>query len=181
MKERLLRISALMLLIWYCFSVIGFNVHTCRASGDSFVTTVLTGLVLNLSGAWDWMKHIGIGGIVTDTFSYLSQPVSMLMLFCVGYNFTLTSDNRKEIFRLVGVHSAVFVGVGLLLQGALFFFPDVDALTRWAMLLYMVLPTSFMVPSLGRCEKDCNITSGVCSVLTAITLVAFCIMAIIVS
>ena len=44
MKERLLRISALMLLIWYCFSVIGFNVHTCRASGDSFVTTVLTGI-----------------------------------------------------------------------------------------------------------------------------------------
>ena len=140
----------------------------------------LVGLALNLSGAWDWMQRVGISGIVTDTFSYLSQPVSMLMLFCVGYNFTLTSDNRKEIYRIVGVHSAVFVGVGLLLQAALCFFPDVDALTRWAMLLYMVLPTSFMVPSLGRCEKDCNITSGVCSVLTAITLVAFCMMAIIV-
>lgn len=141
----------------------------------------LLGLTLNLTGAWDWMKGVGIGGIVTDTFSYLSQPVSMLMLFCVGYNFTITSDNRKEIFRIVGVHTVMFVGVGLLLQAALFFFPDVDALTRWAMLLYMVLPTSFMVPSLGRCEKDCNITSGVCSVLTAVTLVAFCIMAIIVS
>lgn len=44
MKERLLRISALLLVIWYCFSVIGFNVHTCRASGESFVATVLTGI-----------------------------------------------------------------------------------------------------------------------------------------
>ena len=141
----------------------------------------LAGLTLNLTGIWDWMQSIGINGIVTDTFSYLSQPVSMMMLFCVGYNFTLTADNKGEIFKIVAVHSAMFVVVGLLLQAALFFFPDVDALTRWAMLLYMFLPTSFMVPSLGRTEKDCNITSGVCSVLTAITLVAFCIIAIIVS
>ena len=141
----------------------------------------LAGLTLNLTGIWDWMQNIGINGIVTDTFSYLSQPVSMMMLFCVGYNFTLTADNKGEIFKIVAVHSAMFVVVGLLLQAALFFFPDVDALTRWAMLLYMFLPTSFMVPSLGRTEKDCNITSGVCSVLTAITLVAFCIIAIIVS
>ena len=141
----------------------------------------LTGLLLNLTGVWDWMKLAGIDGIVMDTFSYLSQPVSMLMLFCVGFNFTLNADNKKEIIRIVTAHTIVFVAVGLLLQGALFFFPNVDALTRWAMLLYMVLPASFMVPSLGRTEKDCNITSGVCSVLTAITLVAFCIIAIIVS
>lgn len=141
----------------------------------------LAGLLLNLTGIWDWMQSVGINGIVTDTFSYLSQPVSMMMLFCVGYNFTLNADNKGEIFKIVAVHTAMFVVVGLLLQGALFFFPNVDALTRWAMLLYMVLPTSFMVPSLGRTEKDCNITSGVCSVLTSITLVAFCIIAIIVS
>lgn len=141
----------------------------------------LTGLLLNLTGIWAWMKGIGVGGIVTDTFSYLSQPVSMLMLFCVGFNFTLTADNKKEIMRVVAVHSAMFLVVGLLLQGALFFFPNVDSLTRWAMLMYMLLPSSFMVPSLGRCEKDCNITSGVCSVLTAVTLAAFCVIAIIVS
>lgn len=141
----------------------------------------LTGLVLNLTGIWDWMQMVKIDGIVTDTFSYLSQPVSMMMLFCVGYNFTLNAENKQEIFRIVAVHTVMFIGVGLLLQGALFFFPNVDELTRWAMVMYMILPSSFMVPSLGRTEKDANITSGVCSVLTAITLVAFCIIAIIVS
>ena len=141
----------------------------------------LIGLTMNLTGIWDVMQTLGIHGIVKDTFSYLSQPVSMIMLFCVGYNFTLNADNRGEIFRVVAVHTIMFVVIGLLLQLALFFFPNVDALTRWAMLLYMLLPTSFMVPSLGRCEKDYNITSGVCSVLTAVTLVAFCIIAFIVS
>ena len=141
----------------------------------------LTGLVLNLSGAWDWMQAIRIDGIVTDTFSYLAQPVSMLMLFCVGYNFTMDSDNRKEIFRIVAAHTILFVTAGVLMQLALFLFPGVDGLTRWALVMYTVLPSSFMVPSLGRNEKDCNITSGVCSVLTAITLVAFCMIAIVVS
>ena len=44
MKEKTLKISALLLSVWYCFSVIGFDVHTCRASGRSFVATVLNGL-----------------------------------------------------------------------------------------------------------------------------------------
>lgn len=44
MKNRALKISAFFLVVWYCFSIIGFGVHTCRASGRSFVTTVLGGL-----------------------------------------------------------------------------------------------------------------------------------------
>lgn len=141
----------------------------------------LTGLVLNLSGTWDWMQAVGVNGIVTDTFSYIAQPVSVMMLFCVGYNFSLEGDNRREIFRIVAVHSAMFIALGLIFQAALFLFPGVDALTRWAVLLYMFLPTSFMVPSLGRKEQDFTITSGVCSVLTVICLIVFCIMAVLVS
>ena len=44
MKGRILRFSALLLLIWYCFSVIGFGIHTCRASDRSFVATFVSGL-----------------------------------------------------------------------------------------------------------------------------------------
>ena len=44
MKERSLRFSAMLLVLWYCFSVIGFNVHTCNASGRAFVATFISGL-----------------------------------------------------------------------------------------------------------------------------------------
>ena len=70
----------------------------------------LTGLVMNLSGVWGWMQSIGIDGIITDTFSYLSQPVSMLMLFCVGFNFTLNADNKKEIIgHLIGADENITI------------------------------------------------------------------------
>lgn len=44
MKDRVIRTSAVLLALWYCFSVIGFNVHTCKASDSSFVATFVGGL-----------------------------------------------------------------------------------------------------------------------------------------
>lgn len=43
MKNVLVRIAAFMLVIWYFVSVIGFDVHTCSGSGESYVTTVIGG------------------------------------------------------------------------------------------------------------------------------------------
>lgn len=34
----------MLLIVWYCFSIIGFNVHTCNASGRSFIATFISGL-----------------------------------------------------------------------------------------------------------------------------------------
>lgn len=43
MKKMIVRFSAMLLVLWYCFSVIGFNVHTCNASERSFVATFISG------------------------------------------------------------------------------------------------------------------------------------------
>lgn len=43
MKERMLRLSSLLLVLWYCFSVVGFDIHTCKGSGKSFVSTFIGG------------------------------------------------------------------------------------------------------------------------------------------
>lgn len=43
MKNVMMKISAFLLAIWYCMSIIGFDVHTCMESGESFVVTVLEG------------------------------------------------------------------------------------------------------------------------------------------
>ena len=40
-RNVLIRVSAVVMLIWYSLSIIGFNVHTCSASDRSFVVTFL--------------------------------------------------------------------------------------------------------------------------------------------
>lgn len=137
----------------------------------------ILGLTLNLTGIWNWLETVGIGGIVMETVSFLTQPVSAVMLFCVGFNFSLGKDNRGEILKISALHFAVFAGIGLTIQAILSLIPGVDALSRWAMLLYGLLPASYLTPGLGRNKEDFTVSSGVCSVLTVVCLAAFCIMA----
>lgn len=137
----------------------------------------MLGLMLNLSGIGAWLDGVGVGGIVTECTSFLSQPISALMLFSVGYNFSLGESNRKEIFKIAGIHFLMFAGACALMQLALFLLPGVDAQTRWVLLLYCTLPASYLAPGLGRSEEDFTMASGVCSILTVVSLLVFCIIA----
>ena len=44
MKKFLMNISAALLVIWYCMSIIGFDVHTCMSSGRIFIATFAEGM-----------------------------------------------------------------------------------------------------------------------------------------
>lgn len=137
----------------------------------------ILGITLNLSGLWTAIEGIGVGGIVLDTVSFLSQPVSAVMLFCVGYNFELGKGNRSTVFRLTATHVGAALAAALLVQAALFLVPSVDALTRWAALLYFLLPTSYLAPGLGRNQEDYTVASGMCSLTTVLCLAGFCVIA----
>lgn len=139
----------------------------------------LLGLFLNLSGIGRWLDRIGVAGILTGSTSFLSQPVSALMIFSVGYNFSLDKRHRRDILKVAGIHLSLFALFGVVMQGILLLLPNVDSTTRWALLLYCVLPPSYIAPGLGRNTDDNTMASGVCSVLTALCLGVFCLIAII--
>ncbi len=141
----------------------------------------ILGLTLNLTGAARWMDSVGIGPVITETTSFLSAPISSLMLFAVGYNFSLEKGSRSAIVKISALHFAVFAVFCLLIQGILFLIPNVDTLTRWAILLYCTLPGSYLAAGLGRSRDDYVMASGVCSVLTVVSLLIFCVMAAVVA
>lgn len=43
MKGIFTKITALLLIVWYSMSIIGFGVHTCSGSGKSFIVTFVEG------------------------------------------------------------------------------------------------------------------------------------------
>lgn len=43
MKNVFTYMTALLLVVWYSLSVIGFDVHTCSTSGDTYIATVISG------------------------------------------------------------------------------------------------------------------------------------------
>ena len=137
----------------------------------------LLGLALNISGIGSWLETVGVSGILTESTTFLSQPVSALMIFSVGYNFSLSKDSRSTIAKISVIHFLYFGIVCLLAQAALFLIPDVDNLTRLAIFLYCMLPGSYLAPSLGRSEEEYQMASGVCSILTLVTLAIVCVTA----
>jgi len=137
----------------------------------------LTGLALNLTGLANVLEQAGVLTLITGVTSFLAQPVSAAILFSVGFNFSLSGGNRTTIFRLCCVHFVYYALAGVAVQLALFLVPNVDPLTRWAVLLYFIMPGSYLAPGLGRNQEDYTVASGVCSVLTAVSLVGFCIIA----
>lgn len=65
------------------------------------------------------------------------------------------------------------------MQAILCLLPGVEAEMRWAILMYTTLPGSYIATTLGRTrEEEEEITSGVCSLLTIVSLVVFCVIAV---
>ena len=141
------------------------------------VIACLIALGLNLSGAGTLLLESGIGQVVTEVTTFLGQPVSTLMIFSVGYNLSLSAENRGEILKLCLLRLTVFSAIAGVLQLLLCLIPNITALTRWAMLLYCLLPASYIAPSLGKTEQERTIASGVSSLLTVVTLAVFCVIA----
>jgi len=137
----------------------------------------LAGLALNLTGLAEVLENMGVMVLITSVTSFLAQPVSAAILFSVGFNFSLAGGNRKTIFRLCGVHFGYYALAGIAVQLALCLIPNVDPLTRWAVLLYFIMPGSYLAPGLGKSQEDYTVASGVCSVLTAVSIVGFCVIA----
>lgn len=140
---------------------------------------ILLGITLNLTGAAAWLDAIGIGSILTQTTGFLAQPVSALMIFCAGYNFSLSKENQRPIVGICAVHLAFMAALCIITQLALSLLPGTDALTRWSAVLYCALPASYLAPSLGKTEEEITMASGVCSLLTVLCLIIFCVMAFI--
>ena len=138
----------------------------------------LAGLLLNLSGAKELLEQIGVMPVITEVTGFIGQPVSALMLFSVGFNLSLSEGNRDAIFRLCGIHFVLLAAAGLIMQGILCLLPAVEAETRWAILLYTTLPGSYIATTLGRTREEEEMASGVCSLLTIVSLVVFCIIAV---
>lgn len=138
----------------------------------------LAGLLLNLTGAKRVLVQMGVLPVITEVTEFIAQPVSALMLFSVGFSLSLSEGNRGDIFRLCVIHFVLLAGAGLLMQGVMFLLPHVEAETRWAILLYTTLPGSYIATTLGRTREETEIASGVCSLLTIVSLAVFCVIAV---
>lgn len=137
--------------------------YGAKISAEAVTSMALVVPLVLLSSVWAFRSREKWGG-------YHNFP----MIFSA-------KDSCGEIFRIAGMHFALFAVFCGIMQGILLLLGDVEAQTRWAVLLYCALPASYLSPGLGRNEREYTVSSGVCSVLTVISLAIFCAMAALVA
>lgn len=150
-----------------------------KVMSSPLLIMAILGLVLNLSGLARILDTVGILAVLTACTEFLAQPVSVLMIFSVGFNFSLAKESRKKVLQAASMRFAVYAAIGIVIQLLLFLIPGVDMLTRVAMVMYYTLPASYMAPGLGRSQEDYTVASGVCSILTVVSLLVFCGIAVV--
>ena len=136
------------------------------------------GLILNLSGAKAVLDQVNLLPVIMKVTEFIAQPVSALMLFSVGFSLSFSKGNRRAILRLSAIHFVIFAAAGLVMQGIMSLLPQVEPQTRWAILMYTTLPGSYIAATLGRTQEENEMASGVCSLLTIVSLAVFCVIAV---
>lgn len=149
-----------------------------RTLTSPLLLAALSGLVLNLTGIRTLLDSTGVGGLVTETMSFLCSPVGAVILFCIGYTFSLEEIRRGGVLKTCLVFWGMFAAMCVVLELALFLVPGTTMETRWAVVLFTMLPPTFMMPTLGRTREETAYGSGVCSLCTVGTLVVFCVIAV---
>ncbi len=137
------------------------------------------GIALNLSGGGAWLETAGIAPVLTATADFIAGPVSAIILFSIGFNFSLSRQGLRGILRVCGLHLAVCAILFVIAEGGLFLIPGAAAETRWAVLLFCLLPCGYIAPGLGRSQEEYTLASGACSLTTVVTMAGFLIMTVI--
>jgi len=138
----------------------------------------LLGVAMNLSGGMRLLESIGFDTVLNKATSFMAAPVSAVIVFTIGYTFDLSGEDLRAELRTCASRLILFTSFCLILQGALFLVPNVAPETRWAVLLYYMLPAPYPLSALGKNDSEQRFGSGVCSLGTVITLIVFCIMTI---
>ncbi|MGN1014897.1 MAG: hypothetical protein ACI4PM_06020 [Butyricicoccus sp.] len=145
----------------------------------SFWALVL-GLILVVSGGGRFLSGSAVGPLISDTLSFLTQPVSMIVLIIIGYNFRLDPRVNRRAIRMLLCRYAVQGVLALILFPLLIWWNVLDYYATVALVLMMLLPPSFMVPViLDTDEETSSFISILMSIGTIVGIFAFLIIKII--
>lgn len=139
---------------------------------------MLLGLAFNFSGLGRMLEPSGALAVITSVTEAVAAPVSTLLLLCVGYEFSVSPGNRRDVLTMAAGHVAIralFCGI---IQLVLLQIPGMAMETRWAVALFSFLPPSFLAISLGRTDRENGFAASVCSLCTFVTITVYCMIAI---
>ena len=133
------------------------------------------GVILGATGVGKAVLSSAAGRVVSGTISFISAPVSGLILVIVGYELSFRKDLMKPVMITVGLRlavTAVLLGLDWLVIFGTGLIPF-DKPLFTALILAWSLPAPFIIPLYADLGKDGEYISTTLSVQTVVSILLF--------
>ena len=143
------------------------------AFGNPVLVGILLGIVLGITGVGKWIQSIPAGQVITETISFVSAPVSGLILIIVGYELSFRKNLLRPVLITVALRlliMALLLGIDYLL---IFSFIPFDKQLFAAVMLAWSLPAPFIIPLYADLGEDSEYISTALSIETIISIALF--------
>lgn len=74
-----------------------------RVLNNSFVIAVILGMVLNITGIYHMAMMSQFKDLINNTLSQATMPIITMILFILGYNFTIDRQILRPLLKLMGI------------------------------------------------------------------------------
>lgn len=143
---------------------------------NSFVIAVIAGLVMNFTGLYGAMLASPFGEAYTTTVGLATQAITPMILFCLGYDFSIDKSTLAPLIKLSLIKTAFY---GLVIAGFFLLFPNLmaDKLFMMAVLIYFTSPTGAglvpIISPLFKRDGDASFASAFIPLYLVVTLVVY--------
>ena len=136
---------------------------------------VFLGIVVGISGIIKENLNTAIGQIYLAVKDMMTSALSACILVVVGYGMSMKKSVLVDCGKSVGIR---FVIQAMLLVVVLFLLREVynTVPMRSAIVLYAMLPPTFVIPAYVKTEKDSTFISTATSMYAIITILVFAVM-----
>ena len=143
------------------------------AFGNPVLIGVLLGIVLGITGVGRWVQSVPAGQIITETISFISAPVSGLILVIVGYELSFRRELLRPVLITVCLRLLVMAAILGLDYLIVFSLIPFDRQLFVALMLAWSLPAPFIIPLYADLGQDSEYISTVLSAETIVSIVLF--------
>jgi predicted permease len=144
---------------------------------------LLLGLVLNVSGLAKLFMATSVYPAYEALANTATSPIAPLILFTLGYSFSIGRDNLGAILKTLAIRLVLMV-LGVVLAFVLFPWILQDEALKIAVMLFLMCPPAFAAPiileKVYRREADSSFCSTYISVHMLATVIIFALMAVLV-
>ena len=141
-------------------------------TNPAFIGTVL-GVVLGATGIARVILSSSVAGIVTKTISFMTAPVSCLILIIVGYDLAFRRELMKPTLITLGVRLLLTAALLALDSFIVFRVLPFDKQLFVAIMLAWSLPAPYIIPLYADMKKEGAYISSVLSMETVISVLLF--------